>query len=85
MKGLGLCTLVVEFKYTRTSKGLGAVWIFAGNGTEDLESEDDLKDLPGWFQLVDDLDDERAATIHKNLKEFLVVNGVEVISEGIAS
>lgn len=85
MTSLTACTLVLEYEHVNKNVSVGNIWIYAGNGLRDLDTDGDLGERPGWVRLASSLDYEVAAKIHENLESFLTANGVKVISEGVAS
>jgi hypothetical protein len=75
------CTLVWEYNYTPVGakESFGSVWIFAGDGREDLERR-----LPGWVKVAGPINLDLATRIHESLKDFFIQNEVEVLDKGIA-
>jgi hypothetical protein len=62
--GLTLCTVVLEFNYGEPRESLGSVWLFSGDGTQDLALSAPLGSLPGWVRIVGPIDYESARHIH---------------------
>lgn len=84
MSGLTHCTLVLEFNYGKPGTALGSVWLFNGDGTQDLASDAPLATLPRWVRIAGPIDYEVASAIHMTLKLFLEESGVTVIADAIA-
>ena len=78
------CTLVLEFHYGKPGADRGSVWLFAGDGSAGLESDQPFSELPGWHRLVGPVDYELASDVQRRLTAFLRSSGVEVIDEGVA-
>ena len=78
------CTVVLQFNYDHPGTSLGSVWLFNGNGTEDLQQSTPLASLPNWTRVVGPVDYELASSVHGALKRFFERNGVVVIDEGVA-
>ena len=84
MNGIRLCTVVLEYNYSKPGTSLGSVWLFNGDGTAGLEGSAPLEALPGWIRIAGPLDYESANEIHSRLKKFFEQSGVTVIDEGVA-
>lgn len=84
MSEIRICTLVLEYNYSRPGASLGSVWLFNGDGTSSLSQSSPLDTLPNWVKVAGPVDYDLANTIHGNLKRFFEHNGVSVIDEGIA-
>lgn len=78
------CTLALEFNYTKKPDHEGTVWIFNGDGRNDLAGREPLAELAGWTRVAGPISYDMAASIQKALKDFLTRSGVTVIDQGIA-
>ncbi len=84
MKGMTTCTLVLEFNYGEPKSSLGSVWLFNGDGSSHLESDEPFDSIPGWARIAGPLDYNVAAGIHRSLCRFLESCGVMVIDDAVA-
>lgn len=75
---------MLEFNYGKPGSSLGSVWLFKGDGSEDLESDSPFASLPGWVRIVGPIDYEVAGAIHAALKAFLEESGVTVLADATA-
>ena len=82
--GLIRCTVVLEFNYGEPRSSMGSVWLYNGDGTQDLEGSAPLASLAGWVRVIGPVDLELARRVHSSLTQFLAQNGVAVIDEGVA-
>ena len=80
------CTVVLEFNYGTSGEreSLGSVWLRAGDGRADLDSDSPLEELPGWSRIVGPIEYEAAAQAHAALLRFFGSAGLEVFDEGVA-
>lgn len=82
--GLHVCTLVWQYNYGALGGQGASVWVYFGDGRQDLESDAELASLPGWVRLIGPVDTELATSVHGALKLFLLRAGVVVHDEGVA-
>jgi hypothetical protein len=78
------CTVVLQFNYGPPRSSLGSVWVFAGDGREDLASDSELEELAGWRKSVGPVDYDLASGIQREIVLFMRAAGVEVFDEGVA-
>ncbi len=84
MSEVRVCTLVLEYNYTKLGESLGTVWLYNGDGRPALSLSLPLNEISNWVKIAGPVDYELAETIHGNLKLFFKGSGIDVIDEGIA-
>lgn len=78
------CTIVLQYNYGKPRSSLGSVWLFAGDGREDVAIDNEFEELAGWRKVVGPVDYELARSVHSEFISFMQASGVEVFDEGVA-